>query len=241
MVAMLAGNLTRDVLTARLFEVGAVFAGSAAEVKERPALALGLTGKASASVLESPADDGFYELKGAVEAILHLFQTEPAGFVAETPEGLEPGRSAQIMLGGKVLGGLGQLSAGQQAKRKLRQPLWLAELDLDALYRLPLRQTVAQELSRFQAVERDFSFTFADAVQWTSIARAIESLKIEELRWFRPVELWRDRNKFPGVYSVLVRVNFQAAHHTLTEEELTGWWAAIIAALQGLGGIIRDR
>ncbi len=37
----------------------------------------------------------------------------------------------------------------------------------------PLRQPIAPELSRFQPVERDFSFVFADAVRWQSIAGAL--------------------------------------------------------------------
>ena len=71
-----------------------------------------------------------------------------------------------------------ELATPQQAARKLRQPVHLAEIDLAALYRFPLRRATARELSRFQAVERDFSFTFADAVQWRVVAQAVEALQM---------------------------------------------------------------
>jgi phenylalanyl-tRNA synthetase beta chain len=115
----------------------------------------------------------------------------------------------------------------------------LAEVDLDALYKLPLRRATARELSRFQAVERDFSFVFPDAVSWGAIADAIESLGISELRSLRPAEVWRDPKKYPGVYSLLLRAVFQSQERTLREEELTEWSTRLIAALSSLGGVIR--
>ncbi len=73
MVTMLAHNLNRDVLTARLFESGAIFTGSAAIVQETASLALGATGATPIPPLQSAQDAPFYELKGAIESLLSLF------------------------------------------------------------------------------------------------------------------------------------------------------------------------
>ena len=241
MVTMLAQNLTRDVLSARLFEYGACFRGSAAEVEELPSFSLGLTGPAVPSALQSPSDDGFYELKGALASVLSLFDTPAPAFKTRyIPPAFEAGRAAGIEIDGEIFAHFGQLSQAETARRKLRQPLWVAELCLDALLKYPLHTPLARELSRFQAVERDFSFTFPDAVQYGSIVDAIDALKIAELQQLRPAELWRDRVKFPGVYSTLLRATFQSMDRTLTDEDLTGWWASIIAALQQLGGTLRS-
>ena len=121
-------------------------------------------------------------------------------------------------------------------RRKLRQPIYLAELDLAALLAYPLRHPTARELSRYQAVERDFSFTFADATTWQSIASAIQALGIAEMQSLQPAEVFRDAKKSPGHFSMLVRTVFQSTERTLTEEDLSAWSAAIIASLQGLGG-----
>ncbi len=111
-------------------------------------------------------------------------------------------------------------------------------MDLAKLYELPLKRVTAHDLSRFQAVERDFSFVFPDAVQWHTIASAIHALATPELQSFKPVEVWRNA-KFPGVYSLLLRTVFQSHDRTLRDDELTQWSTQIIDTLTSLGGTLR--
>lgn len=132
----------------------------------------------------------------------------------------------------------GELASTEAAQRKLRQPVFLAQLDLAKVYDLPLKKITAHDLSRFQAVERDFSFVFPDTIQWHTIASAIHALAIPELQSFKPVEVWRNV-KYPGVYSLLLRNIFQSHDRTLRDEELTQWSTRIIDTLTGLGGVIR--
>jgi phenylalanyl-tRNA synthetase beta chain len=249
MVTMLAHNLNRDVREVRLFEQGTVFtaiaddAGVASTVLERSSLTLGLTGNSSASTLHSATDAPFYELKGALESLLSLTDHPALSFMAEAPKWLEPGRSATALIANKPIAHFGELAAHEQAARKLRQPVFLAEIDLAALYALPLKKVTARDLSRFQAVERDFSFIFPDAMQWATIAAAVEALAIPELTRLAPVEIFRDakgRSVPAGHYAILLRCVFQSNERTLREDELTAWWSAIIAALTSLGGTIRD-
>ena len=249
MTAMLAHNLNRDVREARLFEQGAIFTGSPEKVVELHSLSLGLTGELPATRVHCGKDVGVFELKGVIESLLSLFAVSPDAlstsaasrltFSADVPAWLDPGRGATALLDGMPIACFGELAAAEREARKLRQPVYLAEVDLDALYKLPLRRATARELSRFQAVERDFSFVFPDAVSWGAIADAIESLGISELRSLRPAEVWRDPKKYPGVYSLLLRAVFQSQERTLREEELTEWSTRLIAALSSLGGVIR--
>ena len=249
MTAMLAHNLNRDVREARLFEQGAIFTGSPEKVVELHSLSLGLTGELPATRVHCGKDVGVFELKGVIESLLSLFAASPDAlstsaasrltFSADVPAWLDPGRGATALLDGMPIACFGELAAAEREARKLRQPVVLAEVDLDALYKLPLRRATARELSRFQAVERDFSFVFPDAVSWGAIADAIESLGISELRSLRPAEVWRDPKKYPGVYSLLLRAVFQSQERTLREEELTEWSTRLIAALSSLGGVIR--
>jgi len=135
------------------------------------------------------------------------------------------------------------LVSAQREARKLRQPIFLAQIDLVALYRLPLRRTTAREISRFQGVERDFSFTFADAVQWKTIADAIHALAIAELVRLTPIEIFRDTKAgaaTAGKYALLLRCVFQSNQRTLREDELAEWSSKLIATLTALGGVIRS-
>ena len=252
MLTMLAHNLNRDVREARLFERGAIFTGSTAEVVESPRLSLGLTSELAATRLHSARDAGIYELKGVIESLLSVFAASPetlgqsaaaaVTFSAEVPGWLEPGRGATVLLGGAAIACFGELAASEREARKLRQPVYVADVDLEALYRLPLRRVTAHDVSRFQAVERDFSFTFADAVQWQEVASAVSALAIPELTRVTPMEIFRDRKGTTvpaGYYALLLRCVFQSSQRTLREDELTQWSAQVMAALTALGGAIR--
>jgi phenylalanyl-tRNA synthetase beta chain len=251
MVTMLSHNLNRDVKEVHLFEQGQTFTGTIpadaahiADVHETPSLSLGLTtATPQATRLYTAPDAPFYELKGAIESLLSLFSPTggPAAitFTAEAPAWLQPGRSATVLLNNKPIAHFGELDQIQAQQRKLRQPVYLAELDLAALYDLPLKKVTAHDLSRYQAVERDFSFVFPDSVQWHTISSAIEALSIPELQSLKPIEVWRDEKKHPGVYSHLLRTVFQSHDRTLRDEDLTTWSTQIVRTLTSLGGTQR--
>ncbi len=252
MLTMLANNLNRDVPEVHLFEQGQIFTGSTfadsshiAEVRETPQLSLGITtAQTQRTPLYTAEDAPIFELKGAIESLLSLFSL-PGGPAAlsfttqNVPAWLEPGRSGTALLNSEPIACFGELSQSQAQQRKLRQAAYLAQIDLARLYELPLRRATAHELSRFQAVERDFSFVVPDAVQWHTISAALNALTIPEMQSHAPVEVWRDPKKHPGVYSLLLRCVFQSYDRTLRDEELTVWSARIIDALTQLGGTLR--
>jgi phenylalanyl-tRNA synthetase beta chain len=158
------------------------------------------------------------------------------------PAWLHPGRSARAVIDGTTVGYFGELHPAEAQRRKFRQTVYLGEFSLDRLFRQSLRQAVMRELSRFQAVRRDFSFIFADTVSFAQIADALAALKISELQRFDPKEILRDKDgkRVPaGHFSLLLRAVFQAQDRTLQEEELQGWSQRIIAALERLGGKLR--
>ena len=246
MATMIAHNLHRDVSSVRLFEMGTVFSGSTREVKEHVGLALGATGAAMATALYKAEDALFYEVKGAVEALLAKFDGVVNFDAGELPAWIAEGRGARVLLAGELVGAFGELSAAELQARKLRQPCVIAAIDGQRLFETALRQPVSRELSRFQAVERDFSFVFPDAVTWAVIDAALHgsdaALKMEELRSVRPVEIFRDakgKSIAAGSYSLLLRVVFQSNERTLTEEEITRWTEWVVMQLKELGGVQR--
>ncbi|HWW96112.1 MAG TPA: phenylalanine--tRNA ligase subunit beta [Edaphobacter sp.] len=251
MLNMLAHNLNRDVKDVRLFEQGQIFtalippdSAIIEAVQESPQLSLGLTGNPTTTDRYTAQSPLFFELKGAIESILSLF-TPPGGpsavtFSAVAPAWLQPGRSATALINNQPIAHFGELAHTQREARKLRQPIYLAQLDLAKLYELPLKKVTAHDLSRFQAVERDFSFVFPDATRWHTIASAIQALAISELQSLKPIEVWRDTKKYPGVYSLLLRTVFQSHDRTLRDDELTQWSTKIIETLTSLGGTLRS-
>jgi phenylalanyl-tRNA synthetase beta chain len=248
MLTMLAHNLNRDVFEAQLFEMGNVFSGSTERVDERPALAIGFTGTATPTSLYPEKHAPFYEMKGAVEELLGKFSARSLYFDAFAPEAglmpewLHPGRGARMVLDGATVGYFGQLHPAEAQRRKLKQSVFVGEIYLDRLYKQALRQPIARELSRYPAVQRDFSFLFADTTRWEQIASALESLEIPMLVSKSPEEIFRDAKgkAVPtGQYSLLVRTVFQSAERTLREDEISGYSESIIQTLTALGGRLR--
>ncbi|MFZ0662053.1 MAG: phenylalanine--tRNA ligase subunit beta [Acidobacteriaceae bacterium] len=236
MVGMLALNLNRDVEDAALFEAGTVFSGSPEKVDERPALAIGATGRAFG---DQAAD--FYDLKGTVDALLTKFSSRSVYFdKLLLPAWLHPGRGARAVLDGSTVAYFGQLHPAEAEQRKLKQAVLVGEIYLDRLYRQPLRQPAARELSRYQPVRRDFSLLFPDATSWATIEEALGGLNIAELRSFAPSEVLRGVKAVPsGHFSLLLGTVFQSQERTLREEELQEFSQKIVAAMETIGGKLR--
>ncbi|AFL86995.1 phenylalanyl-tRNA synthetase, beta subunit [Terriglobus roseus DSM 18391] len=239
-VGMLQLNGTRDVRAGRIFEYGTVFIGTTAQVVEHPSLALGAFGEAIGTKTIDAADALFFEVKGAVEDVLARFVLPAVSFTGDgLPAWIEGGRGAAIKVESKTIGWLGELTNTERERRKLKEVAVVAEINIPALYEYALRQPSAQEPSRYQAVERDFSFLFADTVQWKDVDAAIRALGIAEMISLAPVEIFRDakgKAVARGEYSLLLRTVFQSPERTLREEEITAWQDAIVASLLKLGG-----
>lgn len=238
MVGMLSLNLNRDVEDIALYEMGTAFSGSTDRVEERPGLALGASGRAFGD-----GEVTFYDLKGAVEEIVGKFSSRSVYFDALLlPAWLHPGRSARVAVDGATVGYFGQLHPAEAERRKLKQVCFLGEIYLDRLYRNNLRQPAVRELSRFQAVRRDFSLLFADSVSYATIEGALRGLEIAELRSFAPKEILRDaKGKMvpEGHFSLLLRTVFQSGERTLREEELQEFSQRVIGAVEAVGGRLR--
>jgi phenylalanyl-tRNA synthetase beta chain len=247
MLDMLAWNLNRGTSNVRLFESGHVYEGSTSNAADKSAeprcLLFAAAGEALAHNISRPQETRpltFFDLKGDVEDLVRGFEHSAAIYDAQVPAYYHPGRSARVVLDGTPVGQFGQLHPDVAAARKLKQEIWLAEFDLETLYALGLREPRYQPLPRYPAVERDFSFTFADSVLFENVQQAVTHLKIAELRSFEPVEIFRGGNVPAGKYSMLVRALFQSNERTLREEEVAQWSAQIVQALEGLGGTLRS-
>lgn len=254
MLSMLALNLNRDVLEARLFEQGESFHATESTpthigtIVEGRALALGLTTAAARPTpLHSTEDAPIFELKGVIEQLVALFA--PAGgpaalsFTATgAPGWLEPGRGGVALLHNHPFAYFGELASAEATRRKLRQPVYLATVSLDHLLEQPLRRVTAHEVSRFQAADRDFSFIFPDTMPWRTVSDSIHALSLPDLQRLAPVEIFRDpkgKSIPAGHYSLLLRTVFQSETRTLREEELVTAHTRIIEALTTLGGTHR--
>jgi phenylalanyl-tRNA synthetase beta chain len=251
MLNMLAYNLNRGSDNVRLFEAGNVFEASTADAEspvkalEMKRISIGATGNVDAGVMRGLAPGAsarpfsFFDLKGDVESLLATFSHWTLYYDAHTADYYHPGRSARAVLDGATVAQFGQIHPEVAAARKLRQDVFVAEIYLDRLYKHDLRQVRYEALPRFPAVERDFSFTFDDGVEFEKIHQSVSKLGIGELRSFVPVEIFRGERVGAGKYSILMRAKLQSSERTLRDDEVAQWAGQIAKALDGLGGAQR--
>ena len=246
MLAAVAGNVHRDVSDVCLFELGTVFTGTTERVEERPALAFAAVGAIPAqSALHPGRAIEFHDLKGVVEQILSRFQVRTVYFdrfppeVGLAPAWLHPYRSARVVAEGITVGWFGQLHPNQAAARKLKDAVFVGELYLDRLYKLPLRKPAARDISRFQPVRRDFSLVLDQSIAWEKIDEALASLQIPELVEWRAREVFRDARLGAHEYALLVSATFQALDRTLREEELQSFQSRVVEVVGKAGARLR--
>src|SRR3984893_2903801 len=203
MLEMLAYNLNRGTENVRLFEAGSVFEATGTTTAEPKCICMGATRSALQHDLpqgdlldksKAVSDlDVFRSFKGDVTTLLGDFQHRELSFDSETAEYHQPGRSARALLDGETVAQFGPIDSQIAAGRKLRQEVFIAEVFVDRLYARPLRQLLYQPLTKFPAVERDFSFVFRDEVTFDKIEASIRALHLPDLRSFAPVEIFRGR------------------------------------------------
>jgi len=250
--AALEWNLNRGQRNLRLFEIGKTYRLEGREPVETRTLTLGATGLArEKSVHETPREYTFADLKGDLDRLGEL--VGGLEWKAGGPAWLHPARAATLGLAqptaagppwpGAAIGVAGQLARRAAERFKLRQDVFVGEVLLEPLYAgYRARRSALQyePLSRFPAVERDFSLILADGTRFAQVADAIRSLGIEEVTRVEAVDLFRGGHIPPEKYSLLVRVTFQSHQATLTEAQLADFTGRIVSALeQHLGAALR--
>jgi phenylalanyl-tRNA synthetase beta chain len=236
MTSALEWNLNRGQRNVRLFEIGHRYSLRDTESVETPILTIGATGQAREKGLyDTPRDYSFADLKGDIDALGALANSFT--WNEGDPAWLHPARRGHVLLKNETLGEAGELTRRVADQLKLRQSIFLAELELQPLYaaiREAKESRKYEPIPRFPAVERDFSLLLADGTHFADVVAAIRSLTISEIASIDAVDLYRGKNVPAGQCSLLVRVTFQSRETTLTEAQLTDFSTRIIAALEKL-------
>jgi phenylalanyl-tRNA synthetase beta chain len=241
-------NLNHGQRNVRLFEFGKTYGWNGAEPAETRVLTLGATGLArEKSIAETERAYSFADLKGDLDQIGRI--AGGLAWCAGGPEWLNAAHEGVVSLrsGSDApavpIGHAGQLARRALEKFKLRQDAYIAELGLDSLcasYKATRAALRYKPLSRFPAVERDFSLVLADGTTFADIEATIRALAIREVTSIDAVDLFRGKNMPEGKFALLVRVKFESREGTLTEAQLTNFSSRILAALEEkLGATLR--
>ena len=241
MVHALRWNLDRGQSDLRLYELGKTYTlreGDAPE--EQRVLSLGLSGhRRPESLHEHGQNLDFFDVKGDLERLFKPFALMELSFEPAGCGYYEPGLAGRFTIGGQALAVFGRLSSALAREYKLRQGVWLAEVDADRLLQAQLIAPAFRAFSRFPSVERDFSLIVPDEVTYAWLEESLRALGLEEIQSFRPMDLFRGGAVPAGHYSLLLRVTLQSLERTLSGEEINEATRKVLSALEPLGVRVR--
>jgi len=217
-------NHARKVPRIRVFELGRVFLRDAtapegplsvAGVRQPIRIGAAAYGPALPEQWDGAARSvDFYDVKADLESLLAplVARYEPREHPA-----FHPGRSARVLLDGRVLGWIGELHPKWQQKYELPQPPVLFELDAEPAQTLPLPQPRIP--SDQPIVVRDISMLFALQTPVQDIFDAISAGKPNIARAVTLLSLFRGAGVPSDRKSLAFRVVMQHTERTLTDAE----------------------
>lgn len=238
-----AYNQSRGVHNIQLYETGVVFFGAEGKKspKERNRLAAVMAGAMNDPAWNKESlNFDFFDGKGVIESLMRelaLAKPRFKALSAEEAPHLQPGRAAQVLDGGTVLGWIGEIHPLACDTYEVQAPLVAFELDLDALIKCarPARDYV--DVPVFPAVTMDVAFVVDEEVTHEQLLRCITSAGGKLLDTVQLFDVYRDEARLgAGKKSMAYALEYRAADRTLTTEEVDKQHARLIKKVCGATG-----
>ena len=202
---------------ADLFEIAPVYLSRNNELPEQPLrLVVAVYGKSDAEKL-------FLRAKGILTRLLD--ETGVSSIELDrivNSSRFHAGRAARVLLEGKPIGTIGQVSRSVEFAFGLDVTAVILELDFESLLAHFSTTKTFVPLPQFPSVKRDLAFVLADRTEYAAIERAIEKIdsSIVSVELF---DTYRGKGIDPGKKSLGVRVEFRANDRTLESKEVDVW------------------
>lgn len=236
-------NQSRGVHNIQLYETGVVFFGAEGKKspKERNRVAAVMAGAMNDPAWNQQAVPfDFFDGKGVIESLMRelaLAKPRFKALSAEEAPHLQPGRAAQVLDGGTVLGWVGEIHPLACEAYEVQAPVVAFELDLDALIKCarPARDYV--NVPVFPAVTMDVAFVVDEEVTHEKLLRSITSAGGKLLDTAQLFDVYRDEERLgAGKKSMAYALEYRAADRTLTTEEVDKQHARLIKKVCGATG-----
>lgn len=237
-------NLHRKNADLALFEIGRVFKESSGQSREEQRVAMALTGQRNSSFWTGEnrgATYDIFDLKGVLELFLErngirgvtwLRRDQPTSLLVE---------SAGINLGKQDLGEIGQLSPPLARLFDLRDPVFIAELNLDLLLGRRNSEKSFKALPSFPTVRRDVAMLVSEATAHEAVLAVVRQTKPQNLESVELFDVFRGQNVPPGQKSMAYAFTYRSPERTLTDNEVNAVHEKLIGNFkQNLQAAIRD-
>jgi phenylalanyl-tRNA synthetase beta chain len=224
----------------RAFEIGRSFAPAPTLAREARSVGIVLSGPLAGHWSEKPRSADFFDLKGLVQAIADAVAGEPFAFSREgAPGHLHPGRCASVSWRGRRIGWLGELHPELHRRFELRDPAFLAEIEVEELLQHDAPAARFAALPRFPAVERDLSLLCADDVTAAELLAKVQAAAGPLLQSVAVADRYEGAPIPKGKVSLMLKLRYQDPARTLTSDEVEASVAEAIRTLKTAGAEIR--
>jgi phenylalanyl-tRNA synthetase beta chain len=169
-------NQRRGVPDIQLYEIGTVFSTSPGRKLPREHTALG---GVMAGMWSRPGWTGeasgldFFDGKGVIEALVEDLSPRRFGIRAVELPWLQPGRSAEVLIDGKVAGWLGEVHPSVASAFEADAPVVAFELSVEVLLAAARPVRTYTEVPRYPAVTLDVALVVDESVTVERVEQAI--------------------------------------------------------------------
>lgn len=238
-----AYNQSRGVHNVQLYETGVVFFGAEGKKKpkEKQRVAGVLAGAMKDATWNQPAVPfDFFDGKGIVENLARELALPKLRFRAAdemTLSHLQPGRAAEVLSGGTVLGWVGEIHPLAVEEFCAQAPVVAFELDLNALISCARPSRDYVDVPLFPAVTMDVAFVVDEEVSHEKLMQCMNSAGGKLLDSVALFDVYRDEKRLgQGKKSMAYALEYRAQDRTLTTEEVDKQHARLIKKVCGATG-----
>ena len=227
MIETLVYNVTHFNKSARLFEIANVYLPKSLPLEELP--------KEESRLCIGEYGDGadYFELKGAIEQVFRALHIDAKYARADKPF-LHPGRSAEIFVGDKCVGYLGELHPDVQKNYGVDNTrIYVAQISVDEIFnKNSLEKSKCKPFGKFPNIERDLAVVVDDGVLAQDIVDAVKGAKIKFLQDVKVFDEYKSEQIGKNKKSVAMSFTFSSLERTLTDDEIATEMAKILSALK---------
>jgi phenylalanyl-tRNA synthetase beta chain len=230
-------NLSQQLKTLKLFEVGKIFISSEKDKlpNEVEILAALWTGLRHDSCWHFQDDDcDIYDLKGIAEGLLKGLNIKDIRFMAMPDEQCNytrPGHTAHIFAKDTPIGIMGEVHPDVLNAYDLRQKAFIFELNMETLPELISGVKQSKVIPRYPSVSRDATLIVSKTVEG---ARLLESVRMSEEKLMEDaylVAVYEGQPIAEGKKSVSFRIVYRSDEKTLEDEIVNAVHQKIIGQL----------
>ena len=236
-------NVARKQKDLKLLEIGRVFFGSGddnIQPKEILYLSAALTGEERATKwLKESSSLDFFAAKGYLEVVFdRLGLDEKVTYKKSKLEGMHPGRFAEVYLGGKRIGFIGEVHP-QVADKLGLNTTYVFEINLDEVISESKVKPKYEEVTKYPEITRDIAMLVDVKDEYQNIYNVIESVNSKLITKVELFDLYVGAELLVGKKSLALTITYSDKQKTLTDEEVTAVHDKVLSALTEYGAIIR--